>query len=97
TLVGNGGADTFVFANAPSAAPALFHSNASANVDTIFDFVSGEDMLEISASAFGGGLTPGSLAAGAFVIGSAAGDADDRFVYDQANGNLYFDADGNGA
>ena len=97
TLVGNGGADTFVFAHAPGAASGFAHPNSSANVDTIFDFVSGEDKLEINAAAFGGGLTPGSLAAGAFVVGSAATDADDRFVYDQANGNLYFDADGSGS
>ncbi|MGX7894352.1 calcium-binding protein [Tsuneonella sp. HG222] len=96
TLVGNGGADTFVFKHAPGSSSGFVHPNSNPNVDTLFDFVSGEDKLEISASAFGGGLTAGSLAAGAFVVGTAAGDADDRFVYDQANGRLYFDADGSG-
>jgi len=97
TLVGNGGADTFVFKHAPGTASGFDHPNSSANVDTIFDFVSGEDKLEVNGAAFGGGLAAGSLASGAFHIGSAAADADDRFVYDQANGRLYFDADGNGA
>ncbi len=97
TLVGNGGADTFVFAHAPGAASGFAHLNAGANVDTIYDFASGEDTLEINAGAFGGGLSAGGLAAGAFVMGSAAGDADDRFVYSQATGELFFDADGNGA
>ena len=97
TLVGYGGADTFVFAHAPGAASGFDNPNSSANVDKIFDFTGGEDKLEINASAFGGGLTPGQLSASAFVLGTEALDADDRFIYDQTTGNLYFDADGNGA
>lgn len=93
TLVGNGGADTFVFSYAPGATSIW----GSPNADTIFDFASGEDKLEINSGAFGGGLTPGALAADQFVVGSAAADANDRFIYDQAHGMLYFDADGSGA
>ncbi|EDL49208.1 hypothetical protein ED21_21049 [Erythrobacter sp. SD-21] len=31
-----------------------------------------------------------------FQLGTEADDADDRIIYDQTTGNLYFDADGNG-
>jgi Ca2+-binding RTX toxin-like protein len=37
------------------------------------------------------------LAAADFAAGTAAGDASDRFVFDQASGQLWFDADGSGA
>ena len=39
----------------------------------------------------------GALPAGAFAIGAAAGQADDRIVYDPASHKLYYDADGSGA
>tara|TARA_B100000678_G_scaffold291033_1_gene305906 strand:+ start:638 stop:2503 length:1866 start_codon:yes stop_codon:yes gene_type:complete len=97
TLVGHGGADVFVFSHAPGAASGFESPNSTANVDTIFDFVTGEDKLEIDADAFGGGLARGMLDPSAFVLGTQAQDADDRFIYDQATGRLYFDADGSGA
>lgn len=43
------------------------------------------------------GKDRGSLAASNFAIGKEAQDANDRLVYDQATGALYYDADGNGA
>jgi len=42
-------------------------------------------------------VTGGGIQAGEFVIGTAAADADDRLVYDQSTGRLFYDADGNGA
>ena len=38
----------------------------------------------------------GALSSDAFVLGTAATNADQHLIYDQASGNLYFDADGNG-
>jgi len=89
TLVGNGGVDWFLMTFAPGAVTSF----GSANVDTLLDFQHGEDMIGLAGSAFGG---LAAVTADNFVLGTAAGDADDRLIYDQATGNLWWDADGNG-
>jgi Ca2+-binding RTX toxin-like protein len=83
-LLGNAGADRFVF-NAVL---------GPANVDEILDFTVGVDEIALDDALFG--LPAGALAANAFVIGSAAGDADDRIIYNSVTGALFFDADGSG-
>ncbi|HVQ09774.1 MAG TPA: calcium-binding protein [Allosphingosinicella sp.] len=85
-LAGLGGADTFAFTSALGAG----------NVDTLFDFSAADDTIALDDAVFTG-LTPGALPAGAFVTGAAAQDLDDRIVYNQATGQLFFDADGSGA
>jgi Ca2+-binding RTX toxin-like protein len=87
TLIGFGGADQFNFTSALDAS----------NVDTISDFVHGTDKIGLDDAVFTaiGGL--GALGAGAFVNGSTALDADDRILYNQGTGQLFYDADGNGA
>ena len=85
-MVGLGGADIFAFTSALG----------GSNVDSIDDFTAADDTIALDDAVFTG-LATGALSAGAFVIGSAAGDADDRIIYNSATGALYFDADGNGA
>ncbi|PAX09365.1 M10 family metallopeptidase C-terminal domain-containing protein [Sphingomonas lenta] len=85
TLIGLGGADTFAFTAAPG----------TSNVDTVQDFASG-DLLGLASDVFAG-VADGGVQAGEFVLGTAAQDADDRLVYDQATGRLFYDADGSGA
>ena len=88
-LSGGSGADTFAFTTP---------LNASRNVDTITDFVSGVDKILLSSAIFreiGFTGTPSSDAF--FFTGGESQNADDRIVYDQSNGALYYDADGTGA
>lgn len=85
-LQGGAGLDTYAFTTALGAG----------NVDQIIGFSAGFEKIQLDDAVFTG-LTPGALAAGAFTIGAAAGDADDRIIYDTTSGALYFDADGSGA
>ena len=71
------------------------HPNAHANVDTIIDFMSARQDRVIQLAFSGLGLGPPNP--NAFVLGTQAEDADDRIIYDQATGNLYYDADGSGS
>lgn len=82
-LYGLGGADTFVFSTPPT----------PGNVDRIADFTSGIDRIELAGDIF----TDIAAGSGWFVAGTQAQDADDRILYDQASGALFYDADGSGA
>lgn len=87
TLTGNSGNDVFRFDTA---------LNAASNADTITDFSVAADTIQLDDDIFTQAGAVGTLDAGAFVIGTVAGDAGDRVIYDPATGNLYYDADGNG-
>ena len=85
TLYGGAGQDLF-----------RFDSALAANVDTMADFSSADDTVQLSPSLFAA-IGIGTLAVSAFQVGTAATDAADRIVYDQVRGFIYYDADGNGA
>ena len=85
-LQGRDGADSFAFSTALGAT----------NVDEIADFVSGIDKIALDDAIFAGIGTPGSFDANAFFAGAAAQDLDDRIIYNQATGQLFYDADGSG-
>ena len=84
-LEGNGGTDTFAFTSVLG----------GDNIDTIVDFVQGDDKIGLDDDVFLG-VTDANLAS-VFVSGTAAQDADDRIIYNSATGQLFYDADGNGA
>ena len=85
-LDGGADADLLLFGNAPGAG----------NVDTVVGFQAGLDRFLLDRNVFTT-LAAGTLPGSAFVVGSAAGDADDRIIYNSATGGLFYDADGNGA
>ena len=82
-LTGGDGADVFIMDN-------------YSGVDTITDFVSGVDQIELLRPAFTE-IRFGTLWESAFTLGTQAADAGDRIIYDQATGNIWYDADGTGA
>ncbi len=83
-LSGGAGADRFVFATAP----------AAGNADTISDFAHGSDDIALKQTIFASiGAT---LDATELRLGTAAADANDYIIYNSANGQLFYDANGNG-
>lgn len=89
TLYGDTGNDTFVF-DSPLV-PGRY------GVDTILDFTSGSDHIELSLSVFGGiGDVAGStLSSSEFgTIGSTSGT--EHILYNSSTGMLYYDADAGG-
>ena len=83
------GADTFVFSATPGAA----------NADSVADFVSGLDTIQLDATVMSALGASGRFASGdaRFFAGASAHDADDRVIYNSGTGQLWYDADGNGA
>jgi Ca2+-binding RTX toxin-like protein len=76
-----------------------FHEFGAANADILSDFDAGWDNIQLDAAAFTQIGATGRMAAGdaRFFAGTAAHDTDDRIIYNSATGQLFYDADGNGA
>ena len=99
TLTGGDGYDTYIFSSG---------IKGSKNVDTIKDFVSGEDKIYLNAdiftklaSALGvtDGSEPVSISDGDFFLSAPkvkATSATSYILYDSNTGRVYYDADGNG-
>jgi hypothetical protein len=83
TLTGGVGVDIFRF------------NSINQGIDRITDFSVIDDTIAVLGSGFGG-LTVGTLSTSAFVIGSAATNFSQRFIYNNTNGGLFFDRDGIG-
>ncbi|RXF72072.1 calcium-binding protein [Hansschlegelia zhihuaiae] len=86
TLEGGGGNDVF----------RLSQKAGGANADEILDFKVGKDVIELSKVAFAKVKFDGKgdLAKGSFVVGEEAGDLNDRIIYDDETGDLFYDKNG---
>ncbi len=84
-LQGDAGADTFVFSSKLS----------KNNIDSITDFVHGEDKIHLDTAIFKKLLNDTDLSDN-LVIGSAAKDSNDYLIYNSDTGALFYDADGSG-
>jgi Ca2+-binding RTX toxin-like protein len=85
-LTGLAGQDSFLFNTA---------LDAAANVDVITDFNVADDTIQLENAVFST-LTAGApLDASQFVIGPAQA-ANDRILYDDSTGALFYDSDGTG-
>ena len=65
-------------------------------MDTIVGYSIAQNVIHLENAVFTG-LAGGVLAAVAFRVGTAAQDADDRIIYNNATGALIFDSNGNAA
>ena len=81
-LHGGPGQDSFLFRDLES-------------VDGLKDFTPVDDTILLDHSKFSR-IPLGVLSASQLTFGGAAADADDRIMYNSANGKLYYDSDGSG-
>jgi hypothetical protein len=89
-LNGGSGSDHFVFDK----------SLAVGVVDTILDFVGGEDRIDLSKGVFSAFTATGALQSNQFWTSSSATGAHaatDRVIFNSSTGALYYDADGTGS
>ncbi|MGL4322129.1 MAG: calcium-binding protein [Paracoccaceae bacterium] len=87
TMNGDAGRDAFVFNTAL----------ISTQRDRITDFVAADDVIRLENAVFKAFATLGTIQQSQFYVGVAAQDAQDRIIYDRAEGVLSYDRDGTGA
>ncbi|BBD69449.1 hemolysin-type calcium-binding region [Nostoc commune NIES-4072] len=82
SLIGGSGTDTFAF------------NSFNQGIDRLDDFKATNELIQVTADGFGGGLSIGSLKTSQFTIGTSATAIAQRFIYDNDTGGLFFDQDG---
>lgn len=87
-LTGGTGADAFIFNSV---------LNGTTNVDNITDFTAVDDTIRLENAIFTALTATGVLNTTMLRLGTAAVDNNDFIIYDANSGNLWYDADANGA
>ncbi|MEH2402986.1 calcium-binding protein [Nostoc sp.] len=82
SLIGGSGTDTFAF------------NSFNQGIDRLDDFKATNDLIQVTAEGFGGGLSIGSLQTSQFTLGASATTSTQRFIYNNITGALFFDQDG---
>jgi Ca2+-binding RTX toxin-like protein len=96
TLQGGAGGDSL---SSGSGLDAFRYGNATQGGDTIQGYAVADDVIQVSAGGFGGGLAVGALSGTAFATNDAgtATAAAHRFIWEGDARALWFDVDGNAA
>jgi Ca2+-binding RTX toxin-like protein len=94
TLLGGAGNDSL---NGGAGTDAFRFAARTEGRDTVADFVSGTDRIEVLAVGFDAVLALGALDPARLTLGSAASGTGAQFVYNGATGALGWDLDGAGA
>lgn len=73
--------------------------DAKRNIDTLTDFVIGEDVIQLDKAIFTAFGTTGAMASSAFFAGTSgvAHDLTDRIIYETDTGKLFYDSNGSAA
>ncbi|WP_448265532.1 beta strand repeat-containing protein [Nostoc sp. DSM 114159] len=82
SLIGGSGTDTFAF------------NSFNQGIDRLDDFKATNELIQVTAEGFGGGLSIGSLKTSQFTLGASATTSQERFIYNNITGALFFDQDG---
>ncbi|MEH2312790.1 MAG: calcium-binding protein [Nostoc sp.] len=82
SLIGGSGTDTFAF------------NSFNQGIDRLDDFKATNELIQVTADGFGGGLSIGSLKTSQFTLGASATTSTQRFIYNNITGALFFDKDG---
>lgn len=95
TLIGGTGIDTMT--GGTGADVFAFNHTGATNREILTDFNAVDDALHFNNDAFTAFSYTGQLRASHFVSGTNALDTNDRFIYQQSTGSLWYDRDGSGA